>query len=77
MTRLESAHHIADRDRRGGARQPEASTSSAMGRDKSCLGQLPDNLRQVVARDGELARDLVGGEHAFPLTRQPHECAER
>src|SRR5690606_11208103 len=70
---LEGPHHLAEGDRRRRPGQAEAAASPAPGRDEAGLRQVAHDLGQVIARNGELAGDLVGGEALLRLRGEAHQ----
>lgn len=75
MARFKNTHDLAQGYPFGRPGEPETSTCSALRRYESALAQFAHDLGQVMARDGEFARDLVRCERALWLASEPHERA--
>jgi hypothetical protein len=71
-----AADHFAHFDLAGRPRQHHAAARAADRAHKSGLGEVLDDLVQVVARNDEFARERIGADMGIGRRRQPHEHAQ-
>src|SRR5262245_6509998 len=66
---LERAHHFADRDVAGMARQDVASLGPVLADDELALGEALEDLREQLGRYPELLRDPLGADGSQAVVR--------